>query len=194
MTRWLIKSRLYIDALVGRGILCRSLALLLLTGSLLGVFSEVAGFMYVTEHYHIVLKDSIFYCNWGSTPFDREYDADHALKRAEPYVADLWAADERMGFRLKSVPFNPWRSRFRAPWFESLQGTGSFCLPLVWFYLGFVALVGIATWRRSKIDNSFPKCNMCGYNLIGNISGRCPECGTPIDFATLKSEIESGAT
>lgn len=23
-------------------------------------------------------------------------------------------------------------------------------------------------------------CGTCGYNLTGNVSGRCPECGTPI--------------
>ena len=23
------------------------------------------------------------------------------------------------------------------------------------------------------------RCRQCGYNLIGNVSGRCPECGTP---------------
>jgi hypothetical protein len=23
-------------------------------------------------------------------------------------------------------------------------------------------------------------CRACGYNLTGNVSGRCPECGTPI--------------
>jgi hypothetical protein len=23
-------------------------------------------------------------------------------------------------------------------------------------------------------------CNSCGYNLTGNTSGTCPECGTPV--------------
>jgi len=25
-----------------------------------------------------------------------------------------------------------------------------------------------------------PKCHKCGYNLRGNVSGRCPECGQPV--------------
>lgn len=29
-------------------------------------------------------------------------------------------------------------------------------------------------------------CPMCGYNLTGNISGRCPECGAPIDPAIMR--------
>jgi hypothetical protein len=24
-------------------------------------------------------------------------------------------------------------------------------------------------------------CQKCGYDLTGNVSGRCPECGTPIE-------------
>ena len=31
-------------------------------------------------------------------------------------------------------------------------------------------------WRRA----SWGECQGCGYNLTGNISGRCPECGMKI--------------
>ena len=27
-----------------------------------------------------------------------------------------------------------------------------------------------------------PKCHKCGYNLRGNVSGRCPECGQPVIY------------
>src|SRR5262249_54961587 len=143
MTQWPMNCRPYFGAIWGRGFFRRTLVLLLMIGTMLGGFSEVAGFMYVAKDYHLVLKDSFLYASWGHTPEDREYDAEHALKRSEPCVIDLWAGDHRMGLRLTNVHFNPWRSRFRVPWFESLPGTGSSCLPLVWFYLGFLALVGI---------------------------------------------------
>ena len=29
-------------------------------------------------------------------------------------------------------------------------------------------------------DGSHPLCEKCGYDLTGNESGRCPECGTPV--------------
>lgn len=29
-------------------------------------------------------------------------------------------------------------------------------------------------WGRPEV------CPQCGYNLTGNVSGRCPECGTPV--------------
>jgi hypothetical protein len=33
--------------------------------------------------------------------------------------------------------------------------------------------------QRMRFEESFPSCRSCGYNLHGNESGVCPECGTP---------------
>ena len=46
-------------------------------------------------------------------------------------------------------------------------------------------LVGVPTallWWRDR--RRFPPgyCQHCGYNLTGNVSGRCPECGTTISL------------
>ena len=47
-----------------------------------------------------------------------------------------------------------------------------------------VRLVGLAGVRFLFVtvvmqdDNS---CALCGYNLTGNVSGVCPECGTSIE-------------
>jgi hypothetical protein len=35
-------------------------------------------------------------------------------------------------------------------------------------------------WRFFVHDG--PRCVRCGYNLTGNVSGICPECGTPVDL------------
>lgn len=36
-------------------------------------------------------------------------------------------------------------------------------------------------WRRWRSRPcGYPTCAQCGYNLTGNVSGICPECGTPI--------------
>ncbi len=49
---------------------------------------------------------------------------------------------------------------------------------------GFMAITqGIATVlaRRLRDDReSSLLCSSCGYNLTGNVSGICPECGEPI--------------
>ena len=35
--------------------------------------------------------------------------------------------------------------------------------------------------RRALHERGLPVCRPCGYNLTGNVSGVCPECGTPIE-------------
>jgi len=44
-------------------------------------------------------------------------------------------------------------------------------------------LVGVATgmlWRRDRHRRTPGHCARCGYDLTGNVSGRCPECGVEI--------------
>jgi uncharacterized paraquat-inducible protein A len=53
----------------------------------------------------------------------------------------------------------------------------------VWLFDSFI-VVAIAERIMKKADErlDYPKgcCHSCGYNLTGNVSGRCPECGTEI--------------
>jgi hypothetical protein len=44
-------------------------------------------------------------------------------------------------------------------------------------WTGFVSLLDTKRVRRGRHGY----CPHCGYNLAGNVTGRCPECGTPID-------------
>ena len=45
----------------------------------------------------------------------------------------------------------------------------------------------LGAWLYVRLMNRLcrklrPECCLtCGYNLTGNVSGVCPECGTPID-------------
>ena len=54
---------------------------------------------------------------------------------------------------------------------------------------GLLVLIAIMEWRgkRPALLARFtePICRVCNYNLTGNLSGICPECGTAIDMATL---------
>ena len=51
-------------------------------------------------------------------------------------------------------------------------------LPL-WIPLLLIGAPTVILWRN---DRRYPPghCRKCGYNLTGNVSGICPECGTPI--------------
>jgi len=98
------------------------------------------------------------------------------------------------------------RHRIVAPW---IIGLGAFSVTLVFggqaifrvwsafegqtpavvnnslFYAMFAAPVaGILGYvlQRMRLPPQYapPQCLKCGYDLTGNVSGRCPECGTPI--------------
>lgn len=50
-------------------------------------------------------------------------------------------------------------------------------VPLVWFRKLRV--------RLARQRDPRPRCPNCRYDLSGNISGICPECGTPVPAATI---------
>lgn len=71
-------------------------------------------------------------------------------------------------FILLETRFSFWGALWRV-----LAGSFPFsALPLIPLVLLMVI------WRRAdRIE--FPACAKCGYDLTGNASGTCPECGTP---------------
>jgi hypothetical protein len=52
----------------------------------------------------------------------------------------------------------------------------AFIIPL-WIPLLVVAVPPVIAWRHTR-RLSKGHCRQCGYNLTGNVSGICPECGT----------------
>jgi hypothetical protein len=65
------------------------------------------------------------------------------------------------------------------------SGTGVwfFSIPL-WF--AFASFTAYPTWRLVRAwrqEGHDLHCRRCGYNLHGNTSGVCPECGTPVPKA-----------
>jgi len=57
----------------------------------------------------------------------------------------------------------------------------------LWEYVSGLLPFGLLMWLGWEIDRRFPvrgspprpRCGKCGYDLTGNTSGTCPECGTP---------------
>lgn len=56
-------------------------------------------------------------------------------------------------------------------------GGGEFVLPL---WMPFVVFAAIAYRLRPGAIALPGHCRKCGYDLTGNISGRCPECGESV--------------
>ena len=47
--------------------------------------------------------------------------------------------------------------------------------------VGVGLFVGWRTYRKNTlVEPTEPRCAKCGYNLTGNVSRRCPECGQPV--------------
>jgi hypothetical protein len=46
-----------------------------------------------------------------------------------------------------------------------------------------VGLMGVSDEQVVRHLGTY-RCRQCGYSLIGNVSGRCPECGTPVAAGT----------
>ncbi len=83
-----------------------------------------------------------------------------------------------------SFPLSPYSDRYRMFWRpyanRYLLGTStvvrSLVLPLYIPFLIFAIPTGYLWWRdRRRIPPGH--CQKCGYNLTGNVSGVCPECG-----------------
>ena len=61
------------------------------------------------------------------------------------------------------------------------------------FLIAFIVILSYLASRLlyacmifQRVLDETPRCDCCGYNLTGNRSGRCPECGTPFDEKLLK--------
>jgi hypothetical protein len=55
------------------------------------------------------------------------------------------------------------------------------CTP-TWVPLVMIATPTLLLWiPRLRRRPPRGHCQACGYDLTGNVSGRCPECGTPVE-------------
>lgn len=88
---------------------------------------------------------------------------------------DRWAWDgheTRFGLRLPEIGV----SRPMVPPGTAIWSRYYLLCPL-WLPLGVVAAVSI--WMRRRRHRA-GCCETCGYDLTGNLSGQCPECGTRV--------------
>jgi hypothetical protein len=65
-----------------------------------------------------------------------------------------------------------WHARFHGR-------VSAFILPL-WIPLALLATPTIILWCHDRRRIPSGHCQTCGYDLTGNVSGICPECGTPV--------------
>ena len=89
-----------------------------------------------------------------------------------PYAARTPYIRRRLGRGLFWLPFhNRWPDLVESPVHVVL-------VPL-WLPFLFTAVPTVIAWRRDRRPK--PDHCACGYNLEGNVSGKCPECGTKVE-------------
>jgi hypothetical protein len=95
-----------------------------------------------------------------------------------PYISPAWLMKIGFGYArvvYRSTPlpatYPPGTSDdFSLVWFPAWFMCAVFATPAAWWLT--------RRWPWGRED--FSRCPSCGYNLTGNVSGVCPECGTPI--------------
>jgi hypothetical protein len=64
--------------------------------------------------------------------------------------------------------------------------------------LVFVALFGGFVWRAARMirgqSSDMPRCQECGYPMVGLEERRCPECGTPFEPPIPQAEDDRSAS
>jgi hypothetical protein len=84
--------------------------------------------------------------------------------------------------RRERPPFNVWEQLHH---FEFSGGAGGWTVAFPHWLPCIIFLGTPALWlrrhRQERRQIADGCCRSCGYNLTGNVSGVCPECGKPIE-------------
>lgn len=89
-------------------------------------------------------------------------------------------ATEPFGFSVTRFPASP---PVLFPSWGTLRG-GPFVVFPLWIPAALFGLFGL--WRFRRASRLPPgRCTACGYDLRGNESGRCPECGEAVRPAAV---------
>ena len=109
--------------------------------------------------------------------------------RADPAGTVVDQSSRLLGFRYET------RDIARPGRPPSPVHTGTALLVPYWFLWALTGILPMAwlwRWRRNRHlkSDGMPHCAKCDYNLTGNVSGICPECGTPIPADLVRKPIQ----
>ncbi len=77
----------------------------------------------------------------------------------------------------------PWYERAGMTWPQVQLGQPWVVVVPVWLLLLVAVPPCVLLWRLDGGETQVDGCSHCSYDLTGNESGTCPECGKPIDRA-----------
>jgi hypothetical protein len=74
-----------------------------------------------------------------------------------------------------------WFPRIERGLTATLFGPKTRIIVPVWVPVVLIGTVTAFLWYVDRRRTHLGHCQHCGYDLTGNVSGRCPECGTAIE-------------
>lgn len=75
----------------------------------------------------------------------------------------------------------PWLCHESFGWPNKATDISVLAINTIYYPLLFLVIRHvIRKLRRRRVDELVPHCLMCDYNLTGNESGKCPECGESV--------------
>jgi len=92
------------------------------------------------------------------------------------YLEVEWGSPQKIGY-YSGMAGNRWG--FDLPTLESRSGWSRVSVPL-WCPLLATIIPAAVFWWTDRRRYPTAHCQHCGYDLTGNVSGRCPECGTAV--------------
>jgi len=131
-----------------------------------------------------ILKSGVI--DGNGCPIGLPLSSSYTLRRGF-WVTDV--VDDLFGF----TPPEGWlsyllRPRMQGAFPDSGYAVGFLRIPLAPPVIALAALTAFLWYRDRQVPPGY--CRKCGYDLTGNISGICPECGTPIPQATLAASTQ----
>jgi len=93
-------------------------------------------------------------------------------------------AEDRWYFGFRSIDLGiGYSGTYITPGYVRIHGASYQLRAPLWFLAalaGAYPVIVAIRYVRSRRRRPPEACKRCGYNLTGNVSGICPECGTPI--------------
>jgi len=135
----------------------------------LGAFSVFFAAWIVTERHRL-------YYQWG--PYEIEAFRSYVTLKAG-------RANQGYSFCLRPLPALPQ---------YGFDDDVSFVRVPLWMLWLPIGILGLVLRFRDRATPTGAMCARCGYDLRGNVSGRCPECGTVVERDRKKGqESEKGS-
>ncbi len=137
----------------------------------------------------LVLSLLIFRLWVAPLPFSWEgsnYNAEVTLPGPRTTTYRIWFFNGTLAFYVQDesgpipsvdtfkIPFDRW-----TPFFGQFGRRWTALVPL-WLPLLMVMVPTAILWWRDRRRIPPGHCQKCGYNLTGNVSGTCPECGEKV--------------